>query len=94
MNKLVKNCPSNTAKIAYDRLLAAVTLDGYYQIDYYTGDLTVIGVYLPHGICVCNKYNQTMCEYREYKQFDLVWDCFSEYTQRMILLEVGDRYCY
>jgi len=91
MNKFVKNCPSNTAKIAYDRLLAAVALDGYYQIDYYTGDLTVIGVYLPQGLCVCGKYNHILCEY---EQFDLEWNSFSEYTQRMILLEVGDRYCY
>ena len=90
MKELQKNCPSGTAKIAYDRLLATVVLDGYYQIDYYTGEITVRGVYLPNGLCVCSKYNQTM---NEYEQFDLEWDSFSEYSQRMILLEVGDRYC-
>ena len=90
MNELQKNYPSVTAKITSDRLLAIVTLDGYYQINYYTGEITVSGVYLPNGLCVCNKYNQTL---NEYEQFDLDWDSFSEYSQRMILLEVGDRYC-
>ena len=90
MNELEKNSPSGTAKIAYDRLLATVALDGYYQIDYYTGEITVCGVYLPNGLCVCSKFNKTM---NEYEQFDLEWGSFSEYSQRMILLEVGDLYC-
>jgi hypothetical protein len=90
MNELQKNRPSDTAKLAHDRLLATVALDGYYRIDYYTGEVTVHGVYLPNGICVCSKYNQAM---NKYEQFDLEWDSFSEYSQRMILLEVGDRYC-
>lgn len=90
MTKIAENNPQSTAKLAYDRLLATVALDGYYQIDYYTGDITVRGVYLPHGLCVCSRYNQTM---NEYEQFDEAWDNFSKYSQRMILLEVGDRYC-
>jgi len=84
-----KNTPSGTAKTASDRLLGTITLDGYYKIDYYTGEITVCGVYLPNGLCVCRKYNQTM---NEYDNFDLEWDNFSEYTQRMILLEVGNKY--
>lgn len=90
MNELQKNYPSATAKIVYDRLLAIVDLVGYYQIDYYTGYLTVQGVYLPNGLCVCSDYNQTT---NEYEQFELEWNSFSEYFQRMILLEAGDRYC-
>lgn len=90
MNELQKIYPSGTAKTIYDRLLTTAALDGYYKIDYYTGKITVCGVYLPSGLCACRKYNQTM---NEYEQFDLEWDGFSEYSQRMILLEVGDRYC-
>ena len=90
MSQEQKPSPSNTASIACNRLSEAATLDGYYKIDYYTGEITVCGVYLPSGLCVCSKYNQTM---NETEQFDLEWDSFSEYSQRMILLEVGDKYC-
>lgn len=84
------SCSNDVAKIASSRLLATVELNGYYRIDYYTGEITINGIYLPVGLCVCSKYNQTI---NEYEQFDLEWNCFSEYDQRMILLEVGDKYC-
>jgi hypothetical protein len=91
MSQEQEPCPCSTIKTACDRLSAASSLDdGYYKIDYYTGEITVCGVYLPDGLCVCSKYNQTM---NETEQFDLEWDSFSEYSQRMIMLEVGDKYC-
>ncbi len=86
MEELKGGLPNDVAKILCERLLATVDLDGYYQIDYYTGELTVCGIYLPNGRCACNKYNQTL---NEYEQFDLPFDCFSEYSQTMILLEVA-----
>ena len=82
--------PQETAQIASDRMLAAVKLDGYFKIWYYTGDVTVYGIYMPEGLCVCGKYNR---ETEEYEQFDSEFDSFSEYHQRAILLEVGEKYC-
>lgn len=84
------NSPSSIANIASSRLLLISKLNGYYKIDYYTGEIIVNGVYLPNGLCVCSKFKQTI---NEYEQFDSEWNCFSEYNQRMILLEVGDKYC-
>lgn len=60
-------------------------LYGYFKIDYYTSDITVLGISLPEGLVTTRKFNQL---YNEYE--DLEWDNFSEYTQRMILLEVAD----
>lgn len=84
------NSPCSIANITSSRLLSISELSGYYKIDYYIGEMTVNGIYLPNGLCVCSKFNQTN---NEYEQFDSEWNCFSEYNQRMILLEVGDRYC-
>ena len=79
--------PKNQTKDMCNKLSKVSELEGYYQIDYYTGDITVLGVYLPEGLCTTRKFNQTHNDY-EYEDFE--WDAFSEYTQRMILLEVGD----
>ena len=77
----------NQIKDIADKLSKVSGLDGYFQIDYYTGDITVLGVSLPEGLCTTRKFNQVHNDY-EYEDFE--WDTFSEYTQRMILLEVGD----
>ena len=79
--------PKNQTKDMCNKLSKVSELEGYYQIDYYTGDITVLGVYLPEGLCTTRKFNQSHNDY-EYEDFE--WDTFSEYTQRMILLEVGD----
>ena len=77
----------NQIKDIADKLSKVSELEGYFQIDYYTGDITVLGVSLPEGLCTTRKFNQTHNDY-EYEDYD--WNTFSEYTQRMILLEVGD----
>ena len=77
----------NQIKDIADKLSKVSELEGYFQIDYYTGDITVLGVSLPAGLCTTRKFNQTHNDF-EYEDFE--WDTFSEYTQRMILLEVGD----
>ena len=79
--------PKNQIKDICNKLSKASKLEGYFQIDYYTGDITVLGVSLPEGLCTTRKFNQVHNDY-EYEDFE--WDTFSEYTQRMILLEVGD----
>lgn len=77
----------NQIKDIADKLSKVSGLDGYFQIDYYTGDITVLGVSLPAGLCTTRKFNQTHNDF-EYEDFE--WKDFSEYTQRMILLEVAD----
>lgn len=79
--------PKNQIKDICSRLSKVSELEGYFQIDYYTGDITVLGVSLPEGLCTTRKFNQT---YNDYIYEDYDWNTFSEYTQRMILLEVGD----
>ena len=62
-------------------------LYGYFKIDYYTSDITILGISLPEGLVTTRKFNQL---HNDYEYEDLEWDNFSEYTQRMILLEVAD----
>lgn len=83
MNELQQLC----MKIA-NELLYTLTLDGYFRIDYYTGDITIHGVLLPDGLCLCSRYKNN-----DYIQFDMNFNEFSDYTQKMILLEVNDKYC-
>lgn len=82
--------PKQTIQVAVDRLTSVLTLEGYYQIDFYTGDITINGVFLPHGLCACQKYDQTQ---NDYDGFDIEWDNLSQATQREVLFEIGDRYC-
>lgn len=79
--------PKNQIKDIREKLSKILELEGYFQIDYYTGDITVLGVYLPEGLCTTRKFSQTHNDF-EYEEYE--WKGFSEYTQRMILLEVGD----
>ena len=77
----------NQIKDIADKLSKVSKLDGYFEIDYYTGDITVLGVYLPEGLCRCRRLNRSRNDF-EYEEYE--WKDFSEYTQRMILLEVAD----
>lgn len=79
--------PKNKIKDICSKLSKVSELEEYYQIDYYTGDITVLGVYLPEGLCRCRSLNRSRDGF-EYEDFE--WNTFSEYTQRMILLEVAD----
>ena len=88
MEELKENLPYNTIKNIFNNLLAVITLDGYYQLDYYTGDITIIGISLPNGLCTCMQFNT---EKDCYNFYDLEWNDFSLYTQQMILLELCDR---
>ena len=78
---------NNQIKKMYDKLLKVSELKGYFQIDYYTGDITVLGVYLPEGLCRCRSLNRSRDDF-EYEDYE--WNTFSEYTQRIILLELAD----
>lgn len=80
------NTPKETAEQTSIIISKTIQLDGYFKIDYYTGDITIMGVYLPNGFCLCNRYNYLTSEV-EY--FDLQWNELSEYTQRNVLLEIG-----
>ena len=79
--------PKNQIKDICNKLSKVSELEGYFQIDYYTGDITVLGVSLLEGLCTTRKFNQAHNDF-EYEEYE--WKNFSEYTQRMILLEVGD----
>ena len=79
--------PKEQIKEMCSILLKVSELYGYFKIDYYTSDITVLGISLPEGLCTIRKFNHIISNY-EYE--DLEWDTFSEYTQRMILLEVAD----
>lgn len=79
--------PKNQTKDICNKLSKVSKLEGYFQIDYYTSDITVLGVSLPEGLCTTRKFNHSITDY-EYEDFE--WKDFSEYTQIMILLEVGD----
>ncbi len=80
--------PQETAQIASKIMLETTKMHGYFYISYYTGDITVIGIDMPSGICYCDRNDGD-----KYVQFDCEFDSFSEYHQRAILFEVGDRYC-
>lgn len=79
--------PKEQIKEMCDILSKVSELYGYFKIDYYTSDITVLGISLPDGLCTTRKFNHLTSDF--YYE-DLEWDTFSEYTQRMILLEVAD----
>jgi len=83
----MNNNPIDTTKTIINKLSIIESLSGYYEIDYYTGDCTVHGITFPEGTCYCSRHNQYEIVY-----CDLMWEDFSEYTQRLILMEIADKY--
>ena len=66
-------------------------LVGYFKLNYSDDDgLSVIGIYLPCGLCYCLKYNR---DNDDMEYIDLEWNELSGYNKLNILHEISDSYC-